>query len=173
MWWFSFFSHSAVKHPHICLYQQLPISLWETQQNSSYFWQSVDLQRLLCPMLVDNIRGRCWWYRNRSRTFPPIFYSVLLLCGSRGALWQNGDWHGRAYEALVCKWMPPCKKIVPVDIHQHLLNVDGDQTAYVSTVRRWVVRFSSGYSYGDHLHWCRFWWAQHAGFCSSLAKVCS
>jgi len=32
----------------------------------------------------------------------------------------------------------------PIDIQQHLLNVSRDQTVDVSTVRQWVVRFSSG-----------------------------
>jgi len=36
------------------------------------------------------------------------------------------------------------EKIAPNDIHRRLLNVYGDQTVDVSTVRRWVVRFSSG-----------------------------
>ncbi|XP_040556984.1 serine/threonine-protein kinase VRK1 isoform X1 [Gallus gallus] len=36
------------------------------------------------------------------------------------------------------------EKIAPIDIHRRLLNVYGDQTVDVSTVRRWVVRFSSG-----------------------------
>jgi len=36
------------------------------------------------------------------------------------------------------------EKIAPNDIHQHLLNVYGDQTVDVSTVRQWVARFSSG-----------------------------
>lgn len=37
--------------------------------------------------------------------------------------------------------------MAPPDIHQHLLNVHGDQTAAdVSTVRWWVVCFSSGNS---------------------------
>ena len=35
------------------------------------------------------------------------------------------------------------EKIVPTDIHQHLLNVPGDQTVDVSTVRQWVVHFST------------------------------
>jgi len=34
----------------------------------------------------------------------------------------------------------------PIDIHQHLLNVYGEQTMYVNTVRWWVVHFSSGNS---------------------------
>ena len=36
------------------------------------------------------------------------------------------------------------EKIAPNDIHQRLLNVYGDQTVDVSTVRLWVARFSSG-----------------------------
>jgi len=36
------------------------------------------------------------------------------------------------------------EKIAPNDIHRRLLNVYGDQTVNVSTVRRWVARFSSG-----------------------------
>ena len=36
------------------------------------------------------------------------------------------------------------KKTVPNDIHRRLLNVYGDETVDVSTVRWWVVRFSSG-----------------------------
>jgi len=36
------------------------------------------------------------------------------------------------------------EKIAPIDIHQYLLNVYGDQTVDVSTVRRCVVCFSSG-----------------------------
>ena len=38
------------------------------------------------------------------------------------------------------------EKIASTDIHQHLLNVYGDQTADVSTVRQWVVHFSSVHS---------------------------
>jgi len=36
------------------------------------------------------------------------------------------------------------KKTAPNDIHRRLLNVYGDQTVDVSTVRRWVARFCSG-----------------------------
>ena len=36
------------------------------------------------------------------------------------------------------------EKIAPYDIHGRLLNVYGDQTVDVSTVRRWVACFSSG-----------------------------
>jgi hypothetical protein len=36
------------------------------------------------------------------------------------------------------------EKIAPIEIHRRLLNVYGDQTVDVSTVRRWVLHFSSG-----------------------------
>ena len=36
------------------------------------------------------------------------------------------------------------EKNAPNDIHRRLLNVYGDQTVDVSTVRQWVTRFSSG-----------------------------
>ena len=35
------------------------------------------------------------------------------------------------------------EKMAPTDIHQCLLNVSGDQTVDVSTVKQWVVCFSS------------------------------
>jgi len=36
------------------------------------------------------------------------------------------------------------EKVAPIDTHQCLLNVYGDPTAHVSTVREWKVCFSSG-----------------------------
>ena len=36
------------------------------------------------------------------------------------------------------------EKIAPNDTHRRLVNVYGDQTVDVSTMRRWVARFSSG-----------------------------
>jgi len=36
------------------------------------------------------------------------------------------------------------EKMTPTDIHQCLPNIDGDQTVAVSTVKQWVVHFSSG-----------------------------
>ena len=39
---------------------------------------------------------------------------------------------------------PHVEKIAPNNIHRRLLNVYRDQTVDVSTVRRWVARFSSG-----------------------------
>ena len=38
-------------------------------------------------------------------------YSITFSChvtdSSRGAVWQNGIWHGSAHQAKVCHWIPP------------------------------------------------------------------
>jgi len=76
-------------------------------------------------------------------------YSITCCCcmtdGSRGASWHNGAWHGSAYEAKVCHWIPPCGKN---GTHWHSLTL----------VERWwrpktgceynevVVHSNSGYS---------------------------
>ena len=62
-------------------------------------------------MLAHNIRGGCW-YGSKGWTFPPIFCYALSLYNrwqQRGS-WQNGVWHGKADEAKVCHWTPPCRK---------------------------------------------------------------
>ena len=45
---------------------------------------------------------------------PSNQYFVICCCcvtdGSRGAVWQNGNWHESAYEAKGCHWIPPCRK---------------------------------------------------------------
>ena len=50
---------------------------------------------------------------------PYCHYSIKFCCrvtdDSRGAVWQNGGWHGSAYEAKVRNWIPQCgKKLPPV-----------------------------------------------------------
>ena len=52
------------------------------------------------------------------------------------------------------------EEMAPIDIHWCLLNVSGDQTVDVSTMRWWMVHFSSGDS--DHPYWCRFLSMRHA-----------
>ena len=54
------------------------------------------------------------------------------------------DMEVRMKQMCVIKFMHAEKKIAPNNIHRRLLNVYGDQTVDVSTVRRWVARFSSG-----------------------------
>jgi len=45
------------------------------------------------------------------------------------------------------------EKMAPIDMHHYLLNVYGDQTVDVSTVRQWVVHLMSGSS-DSGLHHC-------------------
>ena len=60
----------------------------------------------------------------------------------KGQFWQNDIWHGSVvYGAKVWNWIPPCRKNAPIDIHQCLLNIYGDQTVDVSTLRRLEVSF--------------------------------
>jgi len=82
---------------------------------------------------------------------PSHHYSVIFCyCvtdGRRGAVWHNGIWHGIqriVYEAKVCPWIPDVAKMAPVGIHWYLLNVYGNQTVDMTTVRKWVVPSSSG-----------------------------
>ena len=52
-------------------------------------------------MFAHNIRGTCWWYGSRVRNFPPALNACCChtTYGRRGAVWQNGVWHGSVYEA--------------------------------------------------------------------------
>ena len=87
----------------------------------------------------------CWWYSSIGWIYPPTFHYILLPCDrwqKRGSL---TEWH------LTWKWvwskgvsLNSMRKSKPTDIHMYLLNVYEDQTVDVSTVRWWVVHFSSG-----------------------------
>ena len=75
---------------------------------------------------------------------PSHQYSVILLpCDrwqQRGSLtkWKRGWSKGVSLNSST--W----KKVTAIDVHQCLLNVYGDHIVDVSTVRQWVVRFSTG-----------------------------
>ena len=104
---------------------------------------------------------------------PSCQYSITFFCcatnGSRGAVWQNGLWHGSSNEGKVCHWTPPCgKKLLPLTII-NTVNAYGDQTVHVNNVRQWVVHFSSSNS--GCLQWCRFLQVWHTGSCLSLLKM--
>ena len=57
------------------------------------------------------------------------------------------------------------EKMAPTDIHQHLLNIPGDQTVDVSRVRQSVVHLSSDGSKSLLLVWAV---KRHTGSCSLL-----
>jgi len=55
------------------------------------------------------------------------------------------------------------ENMAPIDIHQYLLNVSENQTVDVSTVRWWVVSFSSSDSNvkdNPHCRWLYLLWSQ-------------
>jgi len=78
---------------------------------------------------------------------PSHQYSITFCCtvtdGSRGAVWQNGiSWKcawGKGMELNSLMW----EKMAHIDIHWCFLNISEDPTVDVSTVRLWVVCFSS------------------------------
>jgi len=109
-------------------------------------------------MLAHRVRDGCWWYGNRGRTFPPTFRYMLLPCGR----WKQRDSLTQWYLTWKRVWSNDVElnsftiweKMAPTDTYWCLLNVSGDQTVDVSTVRRWVVCFSRGNSYSGHFYWC-------------------
>ena len=74
---------------------------------------------------------------------PSHQYSVTFCYpvtdSSRGAVWQNGIWHGSAYEAKVWNWIPTCRKKLHPLTFTDLPNVYKDQTVGVNTVMQWVI----------------------------------
>ena len=84
---------------------------------------------------------------------PSFQYSIPSCCQQMaewGAVWDNGVSHSSASETKgVGLNSSVQKKNAGTDIHWCLLNVYGDQTVSVSTVRtvrQWVVCFNSGNS---------------------------
>jgi len=131
-------------------------SLFEKQFACYYAWFSVykEVCTRVAPKVIPPIL-LCWLTSSKVNVDdvaveikPPCQYSVTCFyCNtdvSRGAVWQNGIWHESVYEAKVCHWNPPCRKIASIDIRWHLQYISGDQRVDASTVRRWVVLFSSG-----------------------------
>ena len=96
-------------------------------------------------MLAHNVTGRCWWYGSRCWTFPPIFPYILLPWDK----WQQRNsltkW-SLMWKCIWSKGVPLHSSVWKKRTHWHslTLRVYGDQTVDVSTMRQWVVHFSSG-----------------------------
>ena len=72
-------------------------------------------------------------------------FSYQVTDGSRGAICRMVSGMEVSLKQRCITEFLHAEKMVPTDIHQHLLNIYGDQTVDVSTVRRWwVVCFSRG-----------------------------
>jgi hypothetical protein len=83
------------------------------------------------------------WRLNLPANIPLNFVAVRQTT----AVWQSykmaSHMEVRMKQTCVIEFLH-AEKIAPNVIHRRLLNVYGDQTVDVSTVRRWVARFSSG-----------------------------
>ena len=95
-------------------------------------------------MLTHNVRGGCWWYGSGCWTFPTTSHYNFV------AVQPKGQSDKMVY-GIIARMKQRCGteflheiKIVLTDIHWCLLNVCGDQTADMSTVRWWMVCFGSG-----------------------------
>ena len=74
---------------------------------------------------------------------PLNFVAVRQMTAEGQSYKMASDMEVRMKQRCVIEYLH-AEKIAPNDIHRRLLNVYGDQTVDVSTVRRWVARFSSG-----------------------------
>ena len=92
-----------------------------SESNASYF-----------IILAHNIRGGCLWQQRLNLpTNIPLHFVALWQYGSRGAVWQNGFWHGRAYKARISNWIPPYRK------KWHLLTLIDDCWMFQET-KQWM-----------------------------------
>ena len=131
-----------------------------SESNASYFIR-----------LAHHIIGRCWWDDSRNLSLPPVFPWILLPGDrrqQRGSLtkWRLTKKPGWSKGVELNSSMQ--KKWHPLTLRD--LKVFGDQLVDVSTVRWWVVHFSSddsGIIYFIYL----FLQLQHGGSCSPLAKM--
>ena len=103
-------------------------------------------------------------------------YCCCVTDGSREAVWQNGVWLASVYEAKEFHWILPCrKKLCPLILLDYCRIFM--ETMDVSTLRWWVVCFSSGDSeMKDKPHSGQSWrllQAQHGGSSSLLVKMYS
>ena len=122
-----------------------------------------------CPMTPEEDSGGM-----AEEAEPSHQYSVTCCCrvtdGSRGAVWQNGIWHGHAHEAKVCHWIPSCGKN---STHWHssmfaeyLWRPNSEHSdAVCSALQQWWQWQWVTSTDADFL------WGQHSGSCSSLIKM--
>jgi len=120
-----------------------PLQFWCSIFGNRYYEDSSESNVSSFIMLAHNIRGRYRGNCSRGWTFLTIFHSVLLMCDR----WQQDsltEWS----LTWMCVWNKSVstkflymEKIVPVGIHQLMLNVYGEQTMDVSTARWCMVHF--------------------------------
>jgi len=98
---------------------------------------------LLCwpTMSEAGVRGTAAGAGHSHQNF--IIFCCSVTDERRGTVWENGIWHRSKYVQLNSSMH---RKIVPIDIHWHLLQVRRDHTVGVSTLRWRMVCYSSGNS---------------------------
>ena len=103
-----------------------------SESNTSYF-----------TMLIRNARGGCCWGGSRGWTFPPISHYVLLPCDRQ----QQRGTQTKCHLAWQCGWTKGVELNSSMRKQLHSLifiNTCWKEGMDVSTVKWWVVRFSSG-----------------------------
>jgi len=128
---------SACQSPELRRVQKQLLYEGCSRSNDSYF-----------IMLDHNIRGGYRLCDSRDWTFPPVFPYLLLLCDR----WQQRDSLTKWCLTWKCAWSRGVSlnsSMWKNGTHWHsstLAKVSGDQTVDMSSVKRWVVHFSSGES---------------------------
>ena len=87
----------------------------------------------------------------------PITFCCCVTDGSREAVWQNGIWYGRAYEAEVRRWIPSwgnnCIHWHSLIFAEHFWRPNSGVSAHWGS--GWCISEVETEAVG-HLHWCRF-----------------
>ena len=105
-----------------------------TVQNERVVPKAMPPTLLCCPMMSEADVGGMAEQAEPSHQHP-IPFCCCVTDGSRGALWQNGAWHGSVGRAKGWNWIPPCRRN---GTHWHLstlVKIYGDWTVGVSALR--------------------------------------
>ena len=101
---------------------------------------------------------------------PSHQYSITPYCcetdGSKGAVWQEGIWHGGVHEAKVCHWTPPRRNKMHPQTSTNACWV-WRPNSNCGHSEGWVVHFSTG----DSDSGCGFLQAWHAGSCENTQLI--
>ena len=147
--WFSGpeIAYSYFMLSQLCLFYYFSYLIYSTCFSAAYLLYWRNAPQVIPPIsLCWSMTSKAsWWYGIKGWTLLPIFH-YMLLCGG----WQQRGSLTEWYLMWKCVWNKSVslnssmqEKMAPTGIHQHLLNMYGDQTMHVSAVRWWVVLFSS------------------------------
>ena len=145
-------------------------------------WKVMPLMLLCWPMMSEADVGVIAVVAELSHQCS-ITFCCCVTDGIRGAVWQNGVWHGSAYEAKVCQWIPPCGKNgthwYTLTLAEHLWRPNGgcEHSEAVGDafqqwrLQQWVTTGSNFYQLGmEALVLC--WWKCIANDGDYIEKQC-